>query len=305
MCRHALFTKATLLCALAASLVLAGCGGGTNVTALPSPAPSARLYVAGDFLPLAQGVAYFTAPFSSASTATASFATASGSGLDGIAVDASGNVIVADENNKTVTGYARPDPTTSTLFTISTPFLPGEVAFDSLGKLYITDQTDGEVDVVTPPFSSASTLQSLISGVPDASGICFDTAQNLYAVEYSSGTILAYAPPYTGAATATVSTGLSNVEGCAIDTVTSQLVVSSVSAPKVAVYNLPLASASLAATLTFSSSTEAAGVDSAGRLYVGTDVPEISVFAPPFTSASTPLFSFPIVNADNAMAFGH
>ncbi|HTV74111.1 MAG TPA: hypothetical protein VME66_10430 [Candidatus Acidoferrales bacterium] len=306
MYRNALFIKAALLCTLCAAAALAGCGGGgTNVTTLATPTPEpSRMYVAGDFLPLAQGVAYFTAPFSSASTPTATFETASGSGLDGIAVDGSGNVIVADENNNTITWYARPNPSTSTLYTIATTFAPGMLAFDTSGKLYVADQTDGKVDVITPPFSSASVPQTLISGVPDASGVCFDSAQNLYVVEYAQGNILVYAPPYTGAPTATVSTGLADVEGCAIDAVTDQLAVSGIVASKVAIYNLPLTSASVAATTLSFTELEMVAADSAGRLYIGTNVPEVSVYAPPFSNASTPLFSIPILNADNAMAFG-
>jgi sugar lactone lactonase YvrE len=254
-------------------------------------------------------VAYFTAPFSAASTPTATFATGSGGEIAGLAVDGSGNVIASDQNLHTITGYTRPSPTAATLFAISASFTPGGIAFDTLGKLYVADyDAGGGVDVVSPPFSNSSVPQALITGLTGVDALCFDGSQNLYTVTYGSGsTIRVYAPPYTGAPI-TLATGYNNVDGCAFNTVTNQLAVNVVGvfSGNVLVYSLPLTAASVpAAVLPYSSSSSTAvAFDASGRLYVGVGASTIDVYQPPITSASTPLFGIPTVNAVEAMAFG-
>jgi hypothetical protein len=297
-------TKFLLLCGLLAPLALSGCGGGgTNVTAL-----SSRLYAAGDAVP-STAIAYFTSPFTALSTPTSTFVTPPGGEVIGLAIDGSGDVITSDQFLKTVTGYMRPSPATASLFTVTTSFTPAGIAFDSQGKLYVADYDNGGgVDVIASPFTNSSTVTPLITGLNATDGLCFDTSQNLYTVAYgAASTIRVYAAPYT-AASVTVATGNNNVEDCAINPAANQLAVNVVGAfsGKVLIYNLPLTNTSVpAVTLTYSSSSSTAvAFDTSGRLYVGVGASAIQVYQPPFSSASTPLFSIPTANAVNAMVFG-
>ncbi len=290
--------------ALLSALASAGCGGGGSST--PTPSAAFRLYAAGDNVP-SNAVAYFTSPLNASSTPTGTFVTGSGGELAGLAVDGNGNVIATDQFLNTITGYARPAPATSALFTITTTFHPGGDALGSDGKLYLTDYTNGALDAVSPPFTSASTPAALATGIGGAAALCFDSSQRLYVTGYIPGTITVLATPYTSASL-TLTTGFANLDSCAVDSFTNQLIVNSVGASsgKVYVYNLPLTSASTpAATLAFaSSSSTAVGVDPSGELYVGVGASVIDVYAPPFSSASLPLFSIPTANAVNSIAFG-
>jgi hypothetical protein len=303
--KHVRFqTNILLLCSLLAPVALGGCGGGgTNVTALAT-----RLYAAGDALP-STAIAYFTSPFSAQSTPTSTFSTPSGGEVIGLAIDGSGNVISSDQFLKTITGYTRPNPSTASLFTITTSFTPAGVALDSQGKLYVADYDNGGgVDVIATPFTNSSTPTPLITGLNSADGICFDSSSNLYVVTYNAaGTIRVYAPPYN-TVSVTVATGNNNVEDCAINPAANQLAVNVVGvfSGKVLIYNLPLTNTSVpATTLTYSSSSSTAvAFDPSGRLYVALGASTIEVYQPPFSSASTPLFGIPTVNAVNAMAFG-
>lgn len=300
-------------------ILLTGCGssGGTSpapqpsATPTPTPVPTApaRLYAGGDGVP-SNTIAYFTAPFRAASTPVSSIATGSGGEIIGVAIDGSGNVIAADAFLKTLTGYARPNPTTSTLFTLALSFAPGGAAFDASGKFYVADYTDNAIDIISTPLSNASTVLPFIaSGLSGPSGICFDKMQDLYVTNYGTGTIDVYAPSYAGIPVV-VDTGLGalSTDACAYDAVTNQLAIDVIKpfSGEVLIYDLPLTPGSLpAATLTYSTTeTTDVGADAKGNLYVGTGFPAIDVYAPPFSSASTPSFSIPAQNAINAMAFG-
>ncbi|HEV3157101.1 MAG TPA: hypothetical protein VGZ00_07095 [Candidatus Baltobacteraceae bacterium] len=292
------------LAALAAAL-LAGCGGGGPSVALPVPSP-ARLYAAGDAVP-SNSIAYLTAPFSAASVPTGAITTASGGEVIGLAIDGSGNVIASDQFKNTIVGYARPNPTTSTLFTITPTFTPSGIAFGAQGKLYVADYTAGNIDVIAPPLSSGSAIQPLLSGFSGPSGVCIDATQTLYVTNYLPGTIRVFPPPYAQPGF-TVSTGASNVDSCAVDATTNQLIVNSVGflSGKVFVYDLPMSSASFPVTqITYSSTASTAvATDTSGRLYVGNGRPAIDVYVPPFTNTSAPIFSIPTANAITAMTFG-
>jgi len=296
-----------VICAVAA---LAGCGTTNSVAPFqPTAVPTApaRLYAAGDAVP-SNSIAYFTGPFSASTTPTGSIATGSGGEVIGLAIDANGNLIASDQFLNTITGYTRPTPSTSVLFTISPGFTPGGIAFDANHNFYVSNYTANTVDTMSTPLSAASVATPLITtGINGPAGLCFDTAQNLYVMNYSLGTINAYAPPYTGAATV-VSTGVNNTDSCAYDNRTNQLIVNHVGVftGSALVYNLPLTAASVpAATIAFATtSSTAVGTDFSGNLYVGTGTPTINVYAPPFTSASTPTFSFALANAINAIVVG-
>lgn len=298
-------------------LGLAGCGGGggssTPSGPTPTPTPPARLYAAGDGVP-SNAIAYFVAPFSASSVPAGSIATASGGDIAGLAIDSHGDVIASDQNEKTITGYARPNPATSTSFTLNTGFTPTGIAYDPSGRFYVADYSDGAVKNASVPLSSASTFTTLIAATTTPSAICFDEAQNLYVVNGPSGIISSYAPPYTGAPTNSVqvASGGANVtlvNGCAFSATFDQLIVyhANGGTGSVFIYNLPLtASSTPGVTLAYTTtSPTGVGVDAAGNLYVGVATPGIQIFTPPFSSASAPVVTIaPLAGLVNVMAFG-
>jgi hypothetical protein len=315
---------APLACAVAALAALSACGGavGTSAspvalataiptstpksgptatpTAAPTATPAERLYVGG-YGAANNTIAYFTGPFSATSTPSATFAAATGA-ISGLAVDASNDVIETSASTSTIAAFARPNPTTSTLYTITSVGTPYDGAFNA-GTFYVSDGND--IYSAPTPLSAASTFAPLISsGLASPWGIAFDASNNMYVVQYSSGLIAAYAPPYTGAPFATVSTGGSNLESLSYDSATNQIIT--VGTAAALVYSLPLTGASTpSATVASTTSYFAVGTtDQIGNLFVGTGGDTVEVFAPPFTNASTMQFAFPVASQPAALAIG-
>ncbi len=286
--------------------LLAACGGGgTSPPPVPTPAPE-RLYVSGDSVPN-NSIAYFNSPFGANTTIAGTIATAGGGAIAGLAVDATGRVFAADGFKNTLTAYPRPAPPGAPLFVMSLPFTPAKLAFDGAGNLYVADYGGGRIAVLAAPIAGTSAPATLITGLSTPNGLCFDVAANLYVTSFTSSILSVYQPPYTGSPVI-VNTGTANSNSCAVDAATQQLIVASGNASlgQILVYDLPLAAnAGPAVRIPFNGTAPTAlAVDPSGDLFVGVGATAIQVYAPPFTSVSSPLFAIPTVNSIGAMAFG-
>jgi sugar lactone lactonase YvrE len=145
---------------------------------------------------LAAGSSYFyvlnysagVAAFATGATAPAFTIT---SGLDkpsSIAVDAKGNLYVANDGNNTVTVY--PPGQSSPSETISRGISnPSGFAFDSLGDLYVLNY--GAEDVAVYPLGATSPTETITSGVGYPHAATFDAQGTLYVDNYN--TITEYA----------------------------------------------------------------------------------------------------------------
>ena len=232
-------------------------GGGESASTLCFPGAVAvdslgNLYVADEF---DNRVLEYNTPLTSGTTADlvfgqgGSFAgdtcNTSSTGLcdpDGLAVDSSGDLYVADSGNNRVLEYTTPltSGTTADLVlgqadfvqaiaetTANTMCGPYGVAVDSSGNLYVADETNNRVLEYNAPLSSGANAQTvfgqggsftasdcnLAAANPSASSLCnpagvaVDSGGNLYVAEFKNNRLLKYNTPLTTDTTADVVLG--------------------------------------------------------------------------------------------------
>ncbi len=95
----------------------------------------------------------------------------------GIAVDGSGNVFIADTGNQAIKEWLAASNTVTTLVS-SGLFLPRGVAVDSAGNVYIADSENYEVKEWIAASNTVITLVS--SGLSEPQGVAVDGAGNVY-----------------------------------------------------------------------------------------------------------------------------
>lgn len=147
------------------------------------------------------------APVTSSSTVT-SHITASVTAPYGVAVDATGDVFVANGTAPT-TEYSPRGSGNSLLHTFGNNNFDNEgLVMGPDGNLYSANNTaDGTIDVFKPPFSNATVVDHSITppGATLIYEVKFDSSGNMYATgdNATSSVVWVFAPPYTGAPTTT------------------------------------------------------------------------------------------------------
>ena len=125
----------------------------------------------------------------------------------GVAVDASGNVYVADVGNNQLEKVT----TTGTQTTIGSGFsLPYGVAVDASGNVYVADCNNNQVEKITP----TGTQTTIGSGFSNPVGVAVDASDNVYVAERGNNQVEKVTP--TGTQT-TIGSGFSNPVGVAVD----------------------------------------------------------------------------------------
>jgi hypothetical protein len=144
-------------------------------------------------------------PVSSSSTVT-SHITASVTGPYGAAVDATGDVFVANGGAKT-TEYASLGSGNTLLHTFGNNNFDNEgLVIGPDGNLYSANNTaDGTIDVFKPPFTNATIVDHGITppGATLIFEVKFDSSGNMYVSgnDAANSVVWVFAPPYTGAPT--------------------------------------------------------------------------------------------------------
>ena len=105
---------------------------------------------------------------------------------DGLAVDAAGDLYVADAGNGTV----REVTAAGTVIIFSGFNVPAGMTFDSAGNLFVADSGDDEVREITP----AGTVSIFATGFDDPTALAFDSAGNLYVANRGNGTVSVVTP---------------------------------------------------------------------------------------------------------------
>ena len=137
-----------------------------------------------------------------------------GSGLNeplGLAIDAAGNLYVANYGNNTISKVA-PTGTVSTFVSSGLISSPDSLAFDAAGNLYVANMGNNTISEVTPTGGVSTFVGSGLISAPE--GLAFDAAGNLY-VTSGNNTIFKVTP--TGAVSTFVSSGLNEPLGLAFD----------------------------------------------------------------------------------------
>ncbi len=131
----------------------------------------------------------------------------------GVAVDASGNVYFADQDNQAVYEWSAATQQVSTLVSsgLKDPF---GVAVDGSGNVYIADQGHLAVEEWNASTQQVTTLVS--SGLLGPAGVAVDSSGNVYIADTGSGAIYEWSAA-TQQVSTLVSSGLSQPNGVAVD----------------------------------------------------------------------------------------
>jgi streptogramin lyase len=112
----------------------------------------------------------------------------------GLAVDASGNLYVANTGNATVTIYPPGGSTPSLTLSQDLP-VPAAVAVDSKGDVWVSNEEGGYTGSLVE-FPAGQTIPSTVITGVNPLGIAVDSADNLYAESYNnSAAYVAVYPP--------------------------------------------------------------------------------------------------------------
>ncbi len=132
---------------------------------------------------------------------------------EGLAVDASGDVFIADSSDFVIKEY---DPSTQQVTTLVSSGLsdPAGVAVDALGNVYIADTFNNAIKEYSPATQQVTTLVS--SGLTGPEGVAVDATGNVFIADTGHDAIKEYNPA-TQQVTTLVSTGLDSPEGLAVD----------------------------------------------------------------------------------------
>jgi len=137
----------------------------------------------------------------------------------GIAVDAAGNLFVADNQgspaNNAVYRVSLEPGASGAQVTVATGFDDlVSLAVDGSGNVYVADKTAGAVYKLAPSVTGSYTQTTLLSGIEPVA-VAVDAAGDVYVDDLSSSSVLM--KPVSGPATVTILTGLNTPTGLAVD----------------------------------------------------------------------------------------
>jgi len=227
----------------------------TNISiSVVARAPSASSYTIPNVFIMNSAIT----PLSPAAVAAGTITTL-GSGFrspDGVAVDAAGNVYVADAGNNAVKKIA-PDGTITTLGSGFTQ--PGGVAVDAAGNVYVADAGNMAVKKIAPD----GTITTLGSGFLNPTYVALDAAGNIYVADTYNSAVKKIAS--NGVTVTTLGSGFSIPHGVAVDAVGNVYVAD---AANHAVKKIATDGVTVSTLATGFSDLGGVAVDAAGNVYV-------------------------------------
>ncbi len=192
-----------------------------------------------------------------------------------MAVDASGNVYVADENNNLVKEIPPGCASSSCVILLGSGFdRPTGVAVDGKGNVYVTEYFESRVVEMPPGCTSSSCITTLGGGFGNPYGVAVDGTGNIYIADegYDAGTSAVYEMPPGCASSSCVTAlggGFHYPIGIAVDG-NSNIYVGD--AGNGAVKEMPPGCASSSCVTTLGrgfASPDGVVVDKSGNVYVG------------------------------------
>ena len=188
----------------------------------------------------------------------------------GAAVDAAGNVYVADLNNGTVTKMPAGCHSSSCVSTLGGGFSgPNTLAVDGTGNIYVADSNNYKVTVMPAGCASSACVTTLGGGFTRAAGIAVDRKGNVYVADYNNKAVTEMPPGcHSVTCLTTLGGGFGDPRGVAVDATGNVYVVDS-AAP--AVKEMPPGCASISCVTTLGgglNSPTGIAVDGGGNVYV-------------------------------------
>jgi sugar lactone lactonase YvrE len=119
------------------------------------------------------------------------------SNVEGVAIDASGNVYVADSPNNSNDKVVKITPAgvATTFAAFGTRVSPTGLVFDTAGNLFVATQDDHSIRKVTPGGTISTFTSSNLLSRPF--GLAFDGLGNLYAANLGNNTVVKVSPAGT------------------------------------------------------------------------------------------------------------
>jgi sugar lactone lactonase YvrE len=191
-------------------------------------------------------------------------------GPTGIALDAAGNIFVADLNNNTVYEMLAAGGYT-TIKTLGGGFNgPSTVAIDGSGNIYIANANGRTVSEMPPGCASAACVVTLGGGFTRAAGIAVDGEGNVYVADYNNQAVTEMPPNcFNTSCMTNLGGGFRNPRDVAVDGNGNVYVVDPVN---VALTRMPAGCTQLSCVTTLGGGFNYPGsvaVDGAGNVYVG------------------------------------
>jgi streptogramin lyase len=122
----------------------------------------------------------------------------------GVAVDASGNVYVADEQGSAVKEMPPGCATSTCVTTLGAGFLfPTSVAVDSSGNVYVADYGNSAVKEMTPGCATSTCVTTLGGGFVNPQGVAVDSSGNVYVADYGNNAVKEMTPNCTSSSCVT------------------------------------------------------------------------------------------------------
>jgi streptogramin lyase len=137
-----------------------------------------------------------------------------------VAVDASGNVYVADNGNSAVKEIPAGCATSSCVTTLGGGFNgPQGVAVDATGNVYVADTSNSAVKEMTPGCASSSCVKSLGAGFLSPAGVAVGGSGNIFVADSGNNAVKEMASSCTSAScVTTLGGGFINPSGVAVNT---------------------------------------------------------------------------------------
>jgi hypothetical protein len=207
-----------------------------------------------------------------------------GTGLQvaGVAVASTGNVYVSDLKSKGLLLFspsAQAQGASATPITLATLTVPGAVAVDSRGFVYVADTSTGLVTQVSP----SGTTTALPFTFKTPSGLAIDTLNNLYVSDSTAKTVTQI-NPITGAGHPLISTGLTAPAGLTISPSGNVLIADPGAAT---LYSYNPTTAVLSALTTPATAPVGIATDAAGNLLIADTAAILAVPASSNSSSFT------------------
>jgi serine/threonine-protein kinase len=194
----------------------------------------------------------YAAPITNASTPFSTINIPTAANPEAVAVDAAGNLWLADGGANKVYEFTPPfagSITPTPAVTISSVTAPTGLAFDAAGNLYVSNETAGTIDIFNPPFTTGqSPTATPITGMGEPKGLAFDATGNLYIADFMGFVYRMNAPTAGGGAVSIkdTATTMNSPEDVAVDSA-GNLYVTDLNTPNL--YMFPTATAAFSATM--------------------------------------------------------